>query len=99
MSADNCNDSTKTFSPGKICATPGALAVLEKAAIEPASLLRRHLSGDWGDLDDHDKAVNRQGIELGLRVMSSYSIHTGEKVWIITEADRSVTTILLPEEY
>jgi hypothetical protein len=99
MSTNKCSETIQGLVAGKICATPGALAALAQASVEPSCLLRRHLSGDWGELDDHDKAVNRQALEMGLRVMSSYRIRTGAKVWIITEADRSVTTVLLPSEY
>jgi hypothetical protein len=63
------------------------------------SFLSRHANGDWGELDEHYRKANEDALEHGLRVLSSYTLKTGEKIWIITEADRSVTTILLPEEY
>jgi hypothetical protein len=83
---------------GRVVATPGALQVLAEAGEEPFSYLARHASGDWGDLDAHDRGENERSLNHGWRVLSSYPV--GKRtVWIITEADRSVTTILLPEEY
>ena len=87
------------FSPGQIVATPGALALLEKAQKSPAELLLRHLRGDWGDLCREDKAENELSLKHGFRLLSSYPVTDNEKLWIITEADRSVTTLLLPAEY
>ncbi len=84
--------------PGRIVATPGALEVLEEAGVEPHELLRRHLSGDWGELDAHDRRENERSLKHGFRVLSSYPVG-GQKVWIITEADRSSTCLLLPSEY
>ena len=86
------------FSLGRIVATPGALQALEKAGMSTVPLLARHQSGDWGQLDAEDWRANEEAIEHGWRVFSSYEVGSA-KVWIITEADRSVTTILLPEEY
>jgi hypothetical protein len=57
------------------------------------------VTGDWGDLEDEDKKENNFSVELGFRILSVYELETGGKVWVITEYDRSVTTILLPEEY
>ena len=59
----------------------------------------RHLSGDWGEVDEHDRQENESGLRNQFRLMSVYTLRTGVKIWIITEADRSATTILLPEEY
>ncbi len=84
--------------PGRIVATPGALEVLEEAGVEPHELLRRHLSGDWGELDAHDRRENERSLKHGFRVLSSYPVG-GQKVWVITEADRSSTCLLLPSEY
>ena len=89
---------TVTFPLGRVVATPGALKVLDEVGEDPLSLLSRHCSGDWGDVDKHDQKENELSMKNGWRVLSSYPV--GEKkVWVITEADRSVTTILLPEEY
>lgn len=89
---------TSLFPLGNTVATPGAVVVLEEQGIEPASLLARHQAGDWGDLCQEDAEANRQALEEGDRLLSSYRAGA-RKVWIITEADRSVTTILLPEDY
>ncbi len=85
---------------GRIVATPGALKLLREAGEDPLRYLARHKSGDWGNLDAHDRRENGRSLKNGWRILSSYPIgEDGEKVWVITEADRSVTTILLPEEY
>jgi hypothetical protein len=86
------------FPPG-IVATPGALALLEQTHKTPLEFISRHLRGDWGDLDHEDKTENELSLKYGFRLMSSYPITETEKLWIITEADRSMTTLLLPEEY
>lgn len=65
----------------------------------PESFLRRHVSGDWGELDEHDGGANAQALHSGARIFSAYFTVLGERLWIITEADRSVTTILRPDEY
>jgi hypothetical protein len=87
------------FSPGQIVATPGALALLEQANKSPVEFLSRHFRGDWGDLCQEDQTENELGLKCGFRLMSSYQVTQIEKFWVITEADRSVTTLLLPEEY
>ncbi len=87
------------FSLGVIVATPGALRALDVSDEEPFSFLFRHASGDWGELDDEDKRENEFSLREGFRLLSAYRLKTGERLWIITEADRSVTTLLLPEEY
>ena len=87
------------FPPGQIVATPGALAALEEAGESPGILLKRHLSGDWGEVDEHDRRENELSIAQGFRLLSAYPLSNGIKLWIITEADRSSTTILLPSEY
>ena len=87
------------FSLGQIVATPGALALLEKAQKSPSEFLLRHLRGDWGDLCQDDKAENELSLKHGFRLLSSYPVTDTEALWITTEADRSVTTLLLPVEY
>ena len=88
------------FPLGQIVATPGALAALSKAGQTPLDFLTRHVCGDWGELDPHDQKENELGLKRGFRLLSSYRTSSGDtKVWVITEADRSVTTVLLPEEY
>jgi hypothetical protein len=87
------------FPLGRFVATPGALTALYEAKTLPAHLLDRHAAGDWGDVDGEDAAENRLSIAHGFRILSSYELTTGETIWIITEADRSATTLLLPREY
>ncbi len=87
------------FLVGRIVATPGALRALECAAQSPATFLDRHVSGDWGEVCNEDKQANNEALEKGFRILSAYRTRTGTKLWIITEADRSATTILLPKEY
>ncbi len=87
------------FPLGQIVATPGALAALEKAGHGPEEFFARHVCGDWGDLAEEDRLENQHGLKHGLRLLSSYLTGAGETVWLITEADRSVTTLLRPEEY
>ena len=87
------------FSLGQLVATPGALTALEKAGQTPLEFLARHVRGDWGELTEEDLKENQLSLERGFRLLSSYRTNAGDKLWVITEADRSVTTILLPEEY
>jgi len=87
------------FSLGQLVATPGALAALAKAGQTPLDFLTRHVCGDWGDIDKDDYKENELGLKRGFRLLSSYRTNADVKVWVITEADRSVTTLLLPEEY
>lgn len=88
---------SKRFLLGQFLMTPGV-----QQAVTPHELLQalgRHASGDWGDLDHEDRLRNDEAVEYGSRVFSAYHTHVGIKFWIITEADRSVTTALLPSEY
>jgi hypothetical protein len=87
------------FELGQIVATPGALAALKKAGQQPGEFLTRHIIRDWGDLAEEDRKENEYSVERGFRLLSAYKTNAGDRVWIITEADRSVTTLLLPEEY
>lgn len=87
------------FPLGKIVATPGALHALEHAKQIPARYLLRHVTGDWGDVPSEDKKENDFSVKNGFRILSSYNLPTHRRIWVITEADRSVTTLLLPEEY
>jgi hypothetical protein len=87
------------FSLGQIVATPGALDALSQAKQDPLALLARHQAGDWGELSAEDKRENELSLRQGFRILSAYTLTTGVKVWLITEADRSSTTILLPEDY
>ena len=87
------------FPLGRIVATPGALRALERANQSAAFFLARHAGGDWGEVDQEDVRENEYSVAHGFRLLSNYTTAAGEKLWIITEADRSSTTLLLPDEY
>ena len=87
------------FALGQTFITPGAEEALQIAGQTATEFLRRHMSGDWGDLSDEDVRENEFSLKEGLRLLSAYQTGKGQKLWIITEADRSATTILLPSEY
>lgn len=87
------------FLPGQVVATPGALAAFVRTGTDATMLLKRHLSGDWGDNNCAIIGCLRQGGQGGDRILSAYHLTDGTKIWVITEADRSATTLLLPEEY
>ncbi len=88
------------FPLGVVVATPMALRLLEEHGIDPTKLLARHQSGDWGDVPPEDARENELSVLRGFRILSSYPVgEAGERVWIITEADRSSTCVLLPDEY
>ena len=84
---------------GQLTATPGALAALAATGESPADFIARHQTGDYGVVDDDDKKANDDAVRCGERVFSAYLLTDGVKVWAITEADRSSTAILLPDEY
>jgi hypothetical protein len=86
------------FSLGMIVATRGVLAHLDRRAINAQGYLMRHVTGDWGDVPQEDAESNRDAVKYGARILSAYDM-AGERVWIITEADRSSTTLLFPSEY
>ena len=87
------------FACGQLLATPAALDLLHQRGLSPLSLLARHLRGDWGDLGADDAQANDQALTSGGRLLSRYDLPGSGSVWVITEADRSVTTVLLPEDY
>lgn len=88
------------FEPGRICFTQGALLALSRVDVRvPVDLLRAHITGHYGDLDAHDRAINDRAVRDGSRILSQYTLASGERIWIITEPDRSATTFLLPDEY
>jgi len=87
------------FALGQIFATPGALDACQEAEVDPRAYLARHVTGDWGDLGEEDKAANDAALTSGARIFSAYTLPTAERLWIITEADRASTTILTPLEY
>lgn len=90
---------TPLFPLGQLAATPGALAALAATGENAAEYLRRHQAGDYGCVDDEDRMANDAAVRCGERVFSAYLLTDGVKVWVITEADRSSTTVLLPDEY
>lgn len=90
-------NNSRRFTPGRLLATPGAIDAV--AYHELMNAFHRHLRCDWGDTCDHDRALNDQALLSGDRLFSVYHSAEGRKFWIITESDRSATTILLPEEY
>jgi hypothetical protein len=85
------------FRLGKIVATPNVVNQITNADI--LSAIQRHQAGDWGSLTDDDRAANDRALVEGTRILSAYNGANGTRFWIITEADRSVTTVLLPEDY
>ena len=87
------------FPLGRVVATPGALAALEQAQQSAQEFLDRHCAGDWGDLVEEDIQENEWALVQGFRLFSAYHTKQGTKIYVITEADRSVTTLLLPRDY
>jgi hypothetical protein len=87
------------FELGKVVATPAALKKLEEAKLTPSDLLDRHVQGDYGDLHEEDREANENAVKDGDRILSSYPIPGHVRIWIITEADRSSTSLILPNEY
>ena len=90
---------TPLFPLGRVVATPGALQALERAEQEPEEFLNKHDRGDWGEMPEEDRQENEFSLQHGFRIFSAYTTSAGDKIWVITEADRSATTILLPQEY
>jgi len=87
------------FTLGHVVATPGALAAIEKSGQQPGDFLARHANGDWGEVPPEDVKENELSLQHGFRLLSAYRTSAGDRLWVITEADRSSTCILLPEEY
>jgi hypothetical protein len=99
MTTQQTNQVKPLFALGRTLATPGAMLVMQQLDVSPLALLSRHQRGDWGNLDKEDKQANDHALTLGDRIFSAYQVAEMVRFWVITEADRSVTTILLPEEY
>lgn len=98
------SESKPTFTPGVLLATPGAMEAFERNGQTPFEFLNRHLSGDWGDLDQEDRQANQQALVDGSRLLSAYRLTDGTKLWLITEAvgengRRESSTFLRPEDY
>jgi hypothetical protein len=89
----------RRFGLGVVVATSGALEVLGRLEVSPSELIERHAAGDLGNVPPEDARENELALERGFRVMSSYPLSHEVRVWVLTEADRSSTCILLPEEY
>ncbi|MDE2051292.1 MAG: hypothetical protein KGJ72_09760 [Gammaproteobacteria bacterium] len=87
------------FAHGRLLITPGVRALIQETRLNVLPYLHRHLQGDWGDLCDADRRANDAALCNGDRLLSSYAVSPTQKLWIITEYDRSVTTLLLPDEY
>lgn len=87
------------FQLGQLLSTPGALKLMQDSHVDPMSLLQRHVRGDWGAICAEDAASNEEALTCGARLLSSYLMPGGGVIWIITEADRSATTCLRPDEY
>lgn len=87
------------FETGRIQATPGALETLSSDGDDILSLVGRHVAGDWSEMSAEDQQANRRSLADGTRIFSAYRTRNENRIWIITEADRSATTVLLPEEY
>ncbi len=85
------------FALGRTVITRGALATL--ASDDVLAGITRHACGDWGEIESEDRDANDRALLRGGRLFSAYRAHRGDRFWVITEADRSVTTVLLPEEY
>ncbi len=90
---------TPKFGLGKLVATPGALEALAEAGQAPMDFVSRHVRGDWGECCEEDRQANEDALRGGERLFSVYRTAKGVKIWVITEADRSSTCVLLPGEY
>jgi hypothetical protein len=99
MNLPSINNAGPRLKLGRIFVTPAALVVLQTADVSVFDLLLRHVRGDWGDISESDRRQNELSVTAGLRVLSSYTLPNRGTVWLITEWDRSATTILLPDDY
>lgn len=95
----NASNERLPFELGALAATTGAAQAAALAGVRLVDLLIRHLGADWGDVDQTDEAANTEALATGGRLLSSYHLPTGAEIWIITEADRTSTTVLLAAEY
>ncbi len=95
----NTTPSPVRFQLGRLFMTSGAVEALEESGEQPHEFLRRHQTGDFGELSESDRRENELSIAQGFRILSAYRTRAGVKLWVLTEHDRSATTILLPSEY
>jgi hypothetical protein len=86
------------FEPGVVVGTPGTVPIMDRHNLNPYIIIARHVSGDWGDVGTEDALSNEEALKHGARLMSVYKFGD-DSLWVITEADRSSTTILTPDEY
>ena len=96
---NTCKKIEALFPLGMVVMTPGAAALLEDTGTPALQILARHQFGDWGELYPDDCQLNDDAVKYGERILSAYKLGGGRRLWVITEADRSVTTLLLPSEY
>jgi len=87
------------FPLGDLYITKGIMDLIERQGVDIAPLVTRHLTGDWGDMDSHDRAHNDHALLTGARLLNAYRVAETETVWIITESSRTETTVLRPDEY
>lgn len=99
MSLSSTPRTSPRFELGRVFATTAAIDVLNNAEVSPTDLLTRHVCGEWGDLSECDRRQNELAVEQGERILSSFVLPGGRTVWLITESDRSATTLLLPGDY
>ncbi len=98
MNSENISTGRK-FALGQVVMTPGAAEAFSATGEGPLPLLARHQRGDWGTVSPEDAIENEFSVARGFRVLSAYALKDGTRIWVLTEADRSATTILLPNEY
>jgi hypothetical protein len=87
------------FNLGRTLITPGALHALKDAEVTASSYLQRHASGDWGDVMPEDREDNEDALRNGGRLFSAYRTPLNQAIWVVTDAERSMTTVFRPEEY
>ena len=87
------------FPLGHVCATPAAMDLMEQLSLSPLEFIVRHVFGDWGQVCEEDRNANQAALQNGTRLLSAYELPNGQRLWVLTEADRSITTLLLPSDY
>ena len=87
------------FPLGHVCATPAAMDLMEQLSLSPLEFIVRHVFGDWGQVCQDDREANQAALQNGTRLLSAYEVSDGQRLWVLTEADRSVTTLMCPSDY